>query len=78
MIYVSTGLISLSVRNIFRLHWRTKLPTSREAESPSSSFAYLLRVLLFFNPVAMIEFRRLAHEEEKVCDDIAIELTGKT
>lgn len=38
--------------------------------------AYLLRALLFFNPVALMEFRRAVQEEEKVCDELAVSLTG--
>jgi Zn-dependent protease with chaperone function len=37
---------------------------------------FLLRVLLFFSPVALMEFRRIVQEEEKICDDIAVRLTG--
>ena len=36
---------------------------------------YLLRALLFFNPVALMEFRRAVQEEEKVCDEFAVSLT---
>jgi Zn-dependent protease with chaperone function len=36
--------------------------------------AYLLRALMFFNPVALVEFRRVAQEEEKVCDEFAASL----
>lgn len=31
---------------------------------------------MFYNPIVMIEFRKLAQEEEKVCDDIAVAMTG--
>jgi beta-lactamase regulating signal transducer with metallopeptidase domain len=34
-------------------------------------------MLMFYNPVIMIEFRKMAQEEENVCDDIAVALTGK-
>jgi len=37
--------------------------------------AYLLRALMFFNPVVLMEFRRAAQEEEKVCDEFAVSLT---
>jgi beta-lactamase regulating signal transducer with metallopeptidase domain len=30
---------------------------------------------MFFNPVVLMEFRRAAQEEEKVCDDFAVSLT---
>jgi beta-lactamase regulating signal transducer with metallopeptidase domain len=37
----------------------------------------LFRILGFFNPVALIEFRRILQEREKLCDDYAIRMTGK-
>jgi hypothetical protein len=37
---------------------------------------FLLRMLMFCNPVILMEFRRIAQEEEKICDDIAVALTG--
>jgi Zn-dependent protease with chaperone function len=37
---------------------------------------YMLRALLFFNPIALMEFRRAVQEEEKVCDELAVSLTG--
>ena len=77
MIYVSTGLIrSFSVDHL-HVAFAHEVAHILRSRRPVLIFAYLLRVLQFFNPIAMIEFRRLAHEEEKVCDDMAIELTGK-
>ena len=37
--------------------------------------AYLLRTLMFFNPIVLMEFRRAAQEEEKVCDEFAVSVT---
>jgi beta-lactamase regulating signal transducer with metallopeptidase domain len=36
---------------------------------------FLLRVLMFFNPVVLMEFRRIVQEDEKICDDFAVSLT---
>jgi Zn-dependent protease with chaperone function len=77
MIYVSTGLIRSFSMEHLQVAFAHEVAHIQRSRRPVLIFTYLLRVLLFFNPVAMIEFRRLAHEEEKVCDDIAIELTGK-
>src|SRR5208337_1268494 len=49
----------------------------QRSRKPTLILAYVIRTLMFYNPVAMVEFRKLAQEEEKVCDDIAIALTGK-
>jgi len=40
-------------------------------------FIFLLRVLMFFNPVSLIVFRRILQDDEQVCDDITVALTGK-
>lgn len=37
----------------------------------------VLRFLVLFNPVALIAFRRMIHEREKLCDDLGCRLTGK-
>jgi beta-lactamase regulating signal transducer with metallopeptidase domain len=34
---------------------------------------YILRIISFFNPVILYEFRRLLQEEEKICDKLATE-----
>jgi hypothetical protein len=31
---------------------------------------------MFYNPVILMEFRRIVQEEEKICDDLAVEMTG--
>ena len=36
---------------------------------------YLIRMLMFFNPVVLVEFRRIVQEEEKICDDMAVAMT---
>ena len=38
---------------------------------------FLFRIILFFNPVVLLEFRRITQEEEKICDDITVSLTNK-
>jgi Zn-dependent protease with chaperone function len=38
---------------------------------------FLLRLLMFYNPVVLFEFRRIAQEEENICDDVAVSLTRK-
>ncbi|TAN38486.1 MAG: hypothetical protein EPN25_13805 [Nitrospirae bacterium] len=36
---------------------------------------YLLRMLMFYNPVSLVEFRRIVHDEEFICDAITISMT---
>lgn len=37
----------------------------------------LFRFIMFYNLVVLVEFRRIIHEREKLCDDIASSITGK-
>ena len=36
-----------------------------------------LRFIMFYNPVALLLFRRLNHDLERQCDEIAVSVTGK-
>lgn len=76
-IYVSTGLIKSFSTEHLQVAFAHEIGHIQRSRRPVLILAYVLRVLMFYNPVAMIEFRRIAQEEEKVCDDIAIALTGK-
>ncbi len=76
-IYASTGLITSFGLDHLQAAFAHEIGHIQRSRKPVLLFAYLLRMLMFYNPIAMIEFRKLAQEEEKVCDDIAIALTGK-
>jgi Zn-dependent protease with chaperone function len=76
-IYVSTGLIQTLTIEQLQAAFAHEIGHIQRTRRPVLIFAYILRVLMFYNPIAMLEFRKLAQEEEKVCDDIAISLTGK-
>jgi Zn-dependent protease with chaperone function len=75
-IYVSTGLIKTLTVEQLQAAFAHEIGHIQRTRRPVLIFAYILRVLMFYNPIAMLEFRKLAQEEEKVCDDIAISLTG--
>ena len=36
---------------------------------------YLLRMLMFYNPVSLVEFRRIVHDDEFICDAITVSKT---
>jgi hypothetical protein len=75
-IYVSTGLIKTLTTEQLQAAFAHEIGHIQRTRRPVLIFAYILRVIMFYNPIAMLEFRKLAQEEEKVCDDIAISLTG--
>jgi Zn-dependent protease with chaperone function len=76
-IFISTGLIKSFSAEHLQAAFAHEIGHIQRSRRPFLILAYILRVLMFYNPIAMIEFRKLAHEEEKVCDDIAVALTGK-
>lgn len=45
------------------------------SSSLKTPFIYLLRMLMFYNPVSLVEFRRIVHDDEFICDAIAISVT---
>ncbi|MDA8327215.1 MAG: M48 family metalloprotease [Nitrospiraceae bacterium] len=76
-IFISRGLLRVLERDQLQAAFAHEVGHIRRSRKPVLTIAYVLRVLMFYNPVAMIEFRKLAQEEEKICDDFAIALTGK-
>jgi Zn-dependent protease with chaperone function len=43
---------------------------------PLLMMVFILRIVMFFNPVVLVKFRKAVRDEEKICDDIAVSLTG--
>lgn len=41
----------------------------------TSFLAFILRIIMFYNPVSLIVFRRLIQDDELVCDDITVSVT---
>src|SRR5574341_1223931 len=76
-IYVSTGLITSFTTEHLQAALAHEIGHIQRTRRPILIVAYILRMLMFYNPVTMIEFRKMAQEEENVCDDIAVALTGK-
>ncbi len=49
----------------------------RRSRRPLLIVAYVVRVLLFFSAGTLVAFRKAAAEEEKICDDWAVAVTGR-
>jgi Zn-dependent protease with chaperone function len=37
---------------------------------------FFIRICMFYNPVSLLEFRRLVQDYEHICDDITVSITG--
>jgi Zn-dependent protease with chaperone function len=42
----------------------------------TTMFVFLVRLCMFYNPVSLLQFRRLIQDDEQICDDITVSITG--
>lgn len=77
VIFLSTGLVKTLNADETRAAIAHELAHITRSKRPLLVAIYIIRVLMFFNPVVLVEFRRMVQEEEKICDDIAVLMTGK-
>lgn len=74
-VYVSSSLVAALTEGELRSAVAHEISHVVRSRHPMLVAAYLLRALMFFNPVVLMEFRRAAQEEEKVCDEFAVSVT---
>jgi Zn-dependent protease with chaperone function len=77
MIVVSTGLTSALTPDEMQAALAHEIAHIARGRRPLLLVAFFLRMILFFNPVSLVEFRRVVRNEEKICDDIAVSLTHR-
>lgn len=75
-VYISTGILRSLTREQVEAALAHESAHIARNRRPMLIAVFLLRMLMFFNPVALIEFRRAVRNEEKICDDIAVSVTG--
>jgi hypothetical protein len=76
-VYLSAGFINeLSVEEL-EVAIAHEIGHIIRSKRPLLVWVFLLRVAMFFSPVALMEFRKIVQEEEKICDDFAVSLTGR-
>jgi Peptidase family M48 len=76
-IYVTTGLLRSLQPAELRAAIAHEVAHMRRSRRPLLMISYVVRVLLFFSPGTLVAFRKAAAEEEKICDDWAVEATGR-
>ena len=76
-IYISTGLIESLTTEQVQTSIAHEIAHVERSRRPLLITIYLLRIIMFFNPVVLLQFRKVAQEEELICDDIAVSLTKK-
>jgi Zn-dependent protease with chaperone function len=74
-VYLSSSLVAALSEEELRSAVAHEVSHVIRSRHPMLFAAYLLRALMFFNPVVLTAFRRAAQEEEKVCDEFAVSVT---
>jgi Zn-dependent protease with chaperone function len=74
-IFVSTGIVEALSEDQLQAVIAHEIAHIRRNKKPLLIVTFLFRILMFFSPVVLLEFRRMIQEEEKICDDIAVHLT---
>jgi Zn-dependent protease with chaperone function len=76
-VYLSSGLLESFSLDEIRVALAHEIAHIRRSRRPLLVMMFFLRMLMFFNPVVLVDFRRIVQEEEKICDDIAVSMTKK-
>jgi hypothetical protein len=74
-IFVSTAVTSALSSKQLDAALAHELAHIARSRRPLLIAAFLLRIIMFFNPVVLVKFRKAVTDEEKICDDIAVSLT---
>ncbi len=76
VIFVSTGLQKMLSDDQLHAALAHELAHVARSRRPLLITVFILRAFMFFNPIVLVKFRRTVRDEEKICDDIAVSLTG--
>jgi Zn-dependent protease with chaperone function len=76
VICISSGLMAVLTPEQVQAAFAHEVAHIARSRRPLLVAVFLLRIIMFFNPVALAKFRHAVRDEEKICDDIAVSLTG--
>lgn len=74
-VYVSEGLLRALPEEQVQAAVAHEYAHVLRGRRPVLLVLFLLRAVMFFNPVILMQFRRIVQEDEKICDDFAVSLT---
>jgi len=76
-IFISTGLIRDLDAEQIRAALAHEIGHIVRSRRPILLIVFFMRMVMFYNPVVLVEFRRAVRNEEKICDDFAVSLTRR-
>ena len=74
-IVLTSGLIELLDREQLKSAIAHELAHIARMSNATKWMIFAIRVLMFFNPIVLIVFRRIVQDDEHICDDITVSLT---
>jgi Zn-dependent protease with chaperone function len=75
-ITLSSGLAAALSADQLRAALAHEIAHVTRSRLPLLPAVFFLRVVMFFNPVVLMAFRRAVQEDERICDEMAVALTG--
>ena len=74
-IYLSSALLRVLDKEQVRAAVAHEFAHVIRSRQPLLVILFLFRIIMFYNPIVLMEFRRIVQEDEKICDDFAVSLT---
>ncbi len=72
---ISSGLIEMLDEEQLRNALIHEVVHMKRSSNLKTQMIYLVRMLMFYNPVSLVEFRRIVHDDEFICDAITVGMT---
>jgi Zn-dependent protease with chaperone function len=74
-IYFSEGLLRELNNDQIRAAIVHEIAHIERSRLPLLIILYMMRVVMLYNPIVLLVFRKLVREEERICDDISVSMT---
>ena len=72
---LTSGLLEVLDREQLKSAIAHELAHIARMSNATKWMIFVIRVLMFFNPIVLIVFRRIVQDDEHICDDITVSLT---
>jgi Zn-dependent protease with chaperone function len=76
-VILTSGLIEVLDREQLKSALAHELAHIARLSNATKWIIFIIRVMMFFNPIVLIVFRRVVQDDEHICDDITVSLTGE-
>lgn len=77
-IFISRGLFNSVDREQLKAAILHEMAHIERNKKPLLIAVFIFRIIMFFNPVVLLIFRKVVQEEEKICDDLSVDRTGNS